>query len=103
MPDAIVLEGTEEDFAQLLVRHNLVARDLLKAARDRVKGKGGGVESLSVELLNAKLVDSPAVFEELRSASRVGATCVKCDAEHTIVYYHSGSRYSCSSCKGLLR
>ncbi|MBI3857718.1 MAG: serine/threonine protein kinase, partial [Planctomycetes bacterium] len=106
MPAIVELEGSEEDFARLLVFHRIINKDQLqKALEDRQANvaKGGGLEPLRDTLVRTKTVISPLIFDVLRVASKVVETCTKCNATHHIHYYHPHSRYFCQFCKGPLR
>jgi serine/threonine protein kinase len=106
MPATVNLEGSEEDFAQLLVFHRIVNNDQLQRAleeRQSHAARGGPLEPLRDTLLRLKLVSSALLFDALRAASKVVETCTKCNALHHIHYYHPGSRYFCQYCKGPLR
>jgi serine/threonine protein kinase len=106
MPAIVNLEGSEEDFARLLVFHRIVSDDQIqKALEDRQThaAKGGKVETLRDTLLRTKAVSSALLFDVLREASKVVETCTKCSAVHQIVYYHPTSRYFCTFCKGTMR
>lgn len=106
MPEIVNLDGSEEDFARLLVFHRIINKDQLqKAMEDRqshVAGTGK-VESLRETLIRTKVVISPLIFDVLRVASKVIETCTKCNAAHHIHFYHPQSRYFCTYCKGPLR
>jgi serine/threonine protein kinase len=106
MPAIVNLEGSEEDFARLLVFHRIVNSDQLQKAlveRQSHAAKGGPLEPLRDTLLRLKLVSSGLLFDALRVASKVVEVCTKCSALHHIHYYHPGSRYFCQYCKGPLR
>jgi serine/threonine protein kinase len=106
MPGIVTLEGSEEDFSQLLVHHRIINPDQLqKALEDRQAhaAKGNPVESLRDVLVRTKVVASPLIFEVLRTATKVVETCIKCSAVHHIFYYHPSARYFCNYCKGPLR
>src|SRR6185369_1783208 len=106
MPEIVNLEGTEEDFARLLVFHRIINKEQLqKAMEDRqtFASKGGKMETLRETLVRTKVVISPLIFDVLRVASKVVEECTKCNAIHHIHFYHPGSRYFCTFCKGPLR
>src|SRR6185436_9431993 len=106
MPEIVNLEGSEEDFARLLVFHRIINKDQLqKAMEDRQShvAKSGKVETLRDTLLRTKVVVSPLIFDVLRVASKVVEVCTKCNATHHIHFYHPQSRYFCTHCKGPLR
>jgi serine/threonine protein kinase len=106
MPSIVNLEGSEEDFAKLLVFHRIISDEQLqKALEDRQShsAKAGKVESLREMLLRTKAVSSALLFDVLREASKVVETCTKCSAVHQITYYHPTSRYFCTFCKGSMR
>jgi serine/threonine protein kinase len=106
MPAIVNLEGSEEDFAKLLVFHRIISDEQLqKALEDRQSGaaRGGRVETLRETLLRTKAVSSALLFDVLREASKVIETCTKCSAVHQIIYYHPTSRYFCTFCKGTMR
>jgi serine/threonine protein kinase len=106
MASIVTLEGSEEDFARLLVYHRIINKDQLQRAmeeRQSQAAKGGELEPLRDTLLRTKTVASPLIFEVLRTASKVVEMCTKCNATHQIYFYHPGSRYFCTFCKGPLR
>jgi len=106
MPGMVNLEGSEEDFAKLLVFHRIISDEQLQKALEDRQGhaaKGGKVETLRETLLRTRAVSSALLFDVLREASKVVETCTKCSAVHQIVYYHPTSRYFCTFCKGTMR
>src|SRR6185295_1383724 len=76
-----------------------------KAMEDRQThvANTGKVETLRDTLIRTKVVISPLIFDVLRVASKVIEVCTKCNATHHIHFYHPGSRYFCTYCKGPLR
>jgi serine/threonine protein kinase len=106
MPVIVNLEGSEEDFAKLLILHQIVTEEQLAKAlqlRQTTSAKAGAVESLRETLLREHLVSSSLIFEVLRVASKVVEECTKCGAIHHIYFYHPHSRYFCTYCKGPLK
>ena len=106
MPENVNLDGSEEDFARLLVFHRIINKEQLqKAMEDRQThvANTGKVETLRDTLIRTKVVISPLIFDVLRVASKVIEICTKCNATHHIHFYHPGSRYFCTHCKGPLR
>lgn len=106
MPAIVNLEGSEEDFARLLVFHRIINKEQLQRSledRQSHAAKGGSLEPLRDTLLRLKIVASSLIFDVLRTASKVVETCTKCTAAHHIYYYHPHSRYFCTYCKGPLR
>jgi len=106
MPVIVNLEGSEEDFAKLLILHKIIDQQQLTKAlenRQSTAAKGGAVESLRDTLTRMNLVSSSLIFEVLRVASKVVEECTKCGAVHHIYYYHPHARFFCAYCKGPLR
>jgi serine/threonine protein kinase len=106
MPVIVNLEGSEEDFAKLLILHQIVTQEQLAkalASRQSASAKSGAVEPLRDTLLREGHVSSSLIFEVLRVASKVVEECTKCGAIHHIYYYHPHARYFCTYCKGPLK
>ncbi|MBV8879530.1 MAG: hypothetical protein JO332_06195, partial [Planctomycetaceae bacterium] len=106
MPVIVNLEGSEEDFAKLLILHQIITQDQLAKAlesRQSASAKAGAVESLRDALLRLNFVSSSLIFEVLRVASKVVEECTKCGAIHHIYFYHPHARFFCAYCKGPLK
>ncbi|HLY74549.1 MAG TPA: protein kinase, partial [Planctomycetota bacterium] len=106
MPVIVNLEGSEEDFAKLLILHQIISQEQLAKAlesRQAASAKAGTVESLRDTLLRMNCVSSNLIFEVLRVASKVVEECTKCGAIHHIYYYHPHARFFCAYCKGPLK
>ena len=106
MPVIVNLEGSEEDFAKLLILHQIITQQQLAKAlenRQATSAKSGAVEALRDTLLRMGIVSSSLIFEVLRVASKVVEECTKCGAIHHIYYYHPHSRFFCAYCKGPLK
>jgi serine/threonine protein kinase len=106
MPVIVNLEGSEEDFAKLLILHQIITQDQLAkalASRQSASAKSGAVEALRDTLLREGMVSSSLIFEVLRVATKVVEECTKCGAIHHIYFYHPHSRFFCAYCKGPLK
>lgn len=106
MPVIVNLEGSEEDFAKLLILHQIITQEQLAKAlesRQSASAKGGAVEPLRDTLLRLHFVSSALIFEVLRVASKVVEECTKCGAIHHIYFYHPHARFFCAYCKGPLK
>jgi len=106
MPVIVNLEGSEEDFAKLLILHQIISQEQLAKAlenRQSASAKAGAIESLRDTLLRMNFVSSSLIFEVLRVASKVVEECTKCGAIHHIYYYHPHARFFCAYCKGPLK
>src|SRR5579862_8728244 len=106
MPVIVSLEGSEEDFAKLLILHQVISQDQLAKAlesRQSASAKSGAVEPLRDTLLRVGFVSSSLIFEVLRVASKVVEQCTKCGAIHHIYFYHPHARFFCAYCKGPLK
>ena len=106
MPVIVNLEGSEEDFAKLLILHQIISQDQLAkalASRQSASAKSGVIEPLRDTLLREGIVTSSLIFEVLRVASKVVEECTKCGAIHHIYFYHPHARFFCAYCKGPLK
>jgi hypothetical protein len=106
MPVIVNLEGSEEDFAKLLILHQIITQEQLAKAlenRQAASAKSGAIESLRDTLLRMNCVSSSLIFEVLRVASKVVEECTKCGAIHHIYFYHPHARFFCAYCKGPLK
>jgi serine/threonine protein kinase len=106
MPVIVNLEGSEEDFAKLLILHQIISPDQLAKAlenRQSQSAKAAALEPLRDTLLRLGYVSSSLIFEVLRVASKVVEECTKCGAIHHIYFYHPHSRFFCAYCKGPLK
>ncbi len=101
MKGQVSLEGSDDDAAELLVRHQVLTERQAKEALAelRATASSGAAATFQEVLLAKGALSSPLKFQVVRVTTKAVAQCAKCATPHQIYFYLPGSAHACAYCR----